>query len=137
MDDLGVPLLPPSGYTPGYPPATAPSNPYGFSQRAPTSYTQPVAAPPPAHPMNYISAPPPQMVPIGIASAPPQITVLMLRDGNRRLAGDYWFEGDTQLRYVGRNGVPVVIPMELFDLPATVEVNRRRGVAFTARSAAY
>jgi hypothetical protein len=67
----------------------------------------------------------------------PSLTVLMLRDGYRRMATEYWFEGGVQVRYVGTNGVPVIIPMELLDLPATVAVNRSRGIDFTIRSAAY
>ncbi len=116
MDDLGVPLPQQSTAAPYYyPPANIPANPYGFAPRAPLSYTPPRTAPSYATPL----------------------TILMLRDGNGRLARDYWFEGGTQVRYIGTNGVPIIIPIELLDLPTTVEVNRRRGVGFTVRSVAY
>ncbi len=127
MDDLGVPLPAAPNYSP--------ANPYGFSQRAPASYTPPPAAPPIAQPINYNpEPPPPAMVPIARVMAPP-VTVLMLRDGNRRMAHDYWFENGVRVRYVGMNGVPVIIPIELLDFPATVAVNRQRGVEFMVRSA--
>ncbi len=114
MDDLGVPQ--PATATPYYyPSAPVPANPYGFAPRAPLSYAPPRTAP----------------------AAVPPITILMLRDGNGRVANDYWFEGGTQVRYIGLNGTQVVIPVELLDLPTTVEVNRRRGVTFTVRSVAY
>ena len=74
------------------------------------------------------------MAPIARVMAPP-VTVLMLRDGNRRIAHDYWFENGVRVRYVGMNGVPVIIPIELLDFPATVAVNRQRGVEFMVRSA--
>ena len=61
----------------------------------------------------------------------------MLRDGNGRLATDYWFEGGVQLRYVALNGASIVIPLGALDLGTTVEVNRQRGVAFIIRSVAY
>ena len=116
MDDFGVPSPQNTATQYYYPSAPAvPASPYGFAPRAPLSYTPPRATP----------------------AVAPSITVLMLRDGNGRLAQDYWLEGGTKVRYVGMNGVPVIIPMELLDLPTTVEVNRRRGVAFTIRSAAY
>jgi hypothetical protein len=131
MDDLGVPLRQ-AAYTPQPYTQQQPYNPpnsYGFSQRAPMSYTPPPAAPPPMPQITYNYVPPPP--------PPPQMTVLMLRDGNGRLANEYWFEGGVQVRYIGPNGYPVVIPIESLDLPATVEANRRRGVAFTIRAASY
>jgi hypothetical protein len=60
--------------------------------------------------------------------------VLVLRDGNTRLATDYWFEGGVQLRYIAVNGNSIIVPLELFDLPSTVAENRRRGVTFVVRS---
>jgi hypothetical protein len=60
---------------------------------------------------------------------------LMLRDGNGRMATDYWFEGGVQVRYLAPNGAAIVIPMESLDLDTTVEVSRRRGVPFAIRSA--
>lgn len=133
MDDFGVPLAQQATYAPYYPqsapPATyypqssAPQHPYGFRQREPMSYAPPVEVPSPAsQPVRYAHF---------AASAP---TVLVLRDGNRRLATDYWFEGDVQVRYVALNGNSIIIPMELFDLPRTVEENRRLGVTFVIRS---
>jgi hypothetical protein len=128
MDDLGVPT--PAAPAPAYRP-----DPYGFTPRAPMSYRPSAPAPSPA-PMAYAPAAPPPAVLID-NPAPPLVTVLMLRDGNRRLARDYWFEGQTEVRYIGMNNVPVIIPMGLFDLPATVEANRLRGIAFTVHAAAY
>ena len=137
MDDFGVPLPQQPGYTSYQPPPSPPANPYGFAQRAPSSYTPQYMAPPASQPMNYGYPPAPSRVPAWNSQAQSQLTVLLLRDGNGRLATDYWFEGPTQVRYVGMNGVPVVIPIEMLDLPATVDVNRRRGVAFVIRSASY
>jgi hypothetical protein len=62
------------------------------------------------------------------------MTVLMLKDGNGRLATDYWFEGNRQLRFISTDGKSIVIPVESLDLPATVDINRRRGVGFIVRS---
>lgn len=64
-----------------------------------------------------------------------QLTVLMLSDGNGRLASNYWFEGSRQVRYIALNGNTVVIPIERLDLAATADINRRRGVPFIVRSA--
>ena len=125
MDDFGVPLPSQASYAPAYPQQYPPMNSYGFSQRVPQSY-QPLFAPPPVRPMIAYVPPP-----------PPPLTVLMLRDGNWRMASDYWFEEGRQVRYIGTNGAPVVIPMQVFDMSATIEVNRQRGVAFTVRSVEY
>ncbi len=137
MDDLGVPLPQQPGYSSYQPPSNPPANPYGFTQRAPSSYTPQPIAPPPPQPTYYGYPPTPPRMPVWSPPAEQQLTVLLLRDGNGRLATDYWFEGPTRVRYVGTNGVPVVIPIEMLDLPATVDVNRRRGVAFIIRSASY
>jgi len=143
MDDFGVPSPQQATYAPYYPQSAAPAPyypqsaapapyypqssapqpPYGFRQREPMSYAPPVAAPSPdAQLVRYPQLP---------ASSR---TVLVLRDGNRRLATDYWFEGGVQLRYVAVNGNSIIIPLELFDLPTTVEENRRHGVTFVIRS---
>ena len=128
MDDIGVPLQQQSAYTPYYSQPAPQQRPYGFAPRAPMTYTPPPATAP-VQPMTYTYVPPPP---------PPPLTVLMLRDGNGRFATDYWFEnGGAQVRYIGMNGVPVVIPAEYLDMPGTVEMNRRRGVFFTIRSASY
>ena len=118
MDDLGVPLPQQNAYARYPAPANAQPDPYGFAQRAPMSYTPQAAAPPPPQPAAYAYV------------APPPITVLMLRDGVGRYARQYKFEGGGQVRYIAMNGFPVVIPMEMLDIAATVEVNRRRGVTF-------
>lgn len=139
MDDLPVPMPQQAA---AYYYNQPPQDQYGFSPRVPMSYS-PAPAPPPTQPMVYsfqqpmapavrqISAPPP------MAAAGRQLTIIMLRDGNGRLATDYWFEGGVQVRYVGVNGQSVVIPIEYLDLASTVEANRRRGVQFTIRSAGY
>ena len=145
MDDLGVPLGQQTAYAPYYPQSAAPAPyyppssappqyPYGFRPREPMSYTPPVAAPPPnSQPMQYAYPSTAPAVPVWRPATQP-VTVLVLRDGNRRVATDYWFEGGVQLRYVALNGNSIIIPMGLFDLPMTVEENRRRGVTFTMRS---
>jgi len=113
MDDFGVPMPEQVSYQQQSPPYqyTPPRDPYGFYQRAPMNY-RPAPTPPPP---------------------PPPVTVLMLRDGFRRLAADYWFEGGAQVRYVSLSGSPVIIPLAMLDLPATVAANRSRGVEFTLR----
>lgn len=135
MDDLGVPMAQQAGYY--YPPQPR-TDPYGFSQRAPMSYTPSYTSPQPIQPMTYSPAP---ARPSWAVAPPPQtspdVTLLMLRDGNGRFATDYWFEGGIQVRYVAMNGASAVIPIEYLDIPMTVEVNRRRGVAFTIHSASY
>ncbi len=120
MDDVAVPV---PDAMPGYGPS-----PYGFSQRPPVSYAPP-PAPAPAYsapyyqPSTYIAPPPP----------PAPMTVLVLRGGYRRMARQYWLEADG-LRYVGPNGVALVVPMESLDLPSTVAVNRTRGVVFAMQA---
>jgi hypothetical protein len=132
MDDLGVPMSQTaSNYY--YPQPSPPQQtPYGFSPRPPATYV-PQAAPPP--PSAYIPMTAPVARPVWVA--PPVVTVLMLRDGYGQFASDYWYEGPGRLRYVPMNGAPVVIPAEALDFARTVEVNRRRGVTFNIRSAAY
>jgi hypothetical protein len=129
MDDIGIPVDNQQAYSNypqnNYPPVSR--DPYGFTQRAPMSYVPQQAAPPPVYqPMNYAYVPPP---------AP--VTILMLRTGFRRIATRYWVEGGVQMRYIGTNGVPVLIPMDQLDIPATVAVNYSRGVTFTMPVAGY
>jgi hypothetical protein len=119
MDDFGVPLPEQYSYQP------TPKDPNGFSQRAPMSYTPPAPAAPVYQPTTY--AP----------SAPPPPTVLMLRDGHRTLATKYWFDGNANVGYIALNGAPIIFPVELLDLPATVAINRSRGVNFAILSASY
>jgi hypothetical protein len=127
MDDLDIPdTQQASNY---YPPANYPPqgrDQYGFTQRAPMSYVPPPPAyqPPAYQPMTYVAPPPP-------------VTILMMRTGYRRIATRYWVEGGVQMRYVGLNGVPVVVPMDQLDIPATVAVNYTRGVTFTVPVAGY
>ncbi len=42
-----------------------------------------------------------------------------------------------RLRYVAMNGASGLIAAEQLDLTSTIEVNRRRGVTFNLRAAAY
>jgi hypothetical protein len=125
MDDFGVPL--PEQATYGrYPPYNAPRDQYGYSQRAPMTYKPPVAPPAQVYrQMSYDSV-----------TAPP-VTVLILRDGHRTVTTQYWFDASSQVRYVALNGALVSFPIELLDLPATVAINRNRGVTFAIGSAAY
>jgi hypothetical protein len=123
MDDFGVPLPEQATYGQYAP---APRDQYGYSQRAPMSYTPPVAPPAPVYrQMSYQSV-----------TAPP-VTVLVLRDGHRTMAKEYWFDGASQVRYVALNGVLVSFPTEMLDLSETVSVNRTRGVGFTVSTASY
>ncbi|MFL6452071.1 MAG: hypothetical protein ACJ746_31055 [Bryobacteraceae bacterium] len=157
MDDLGVPVASQTAAANyGYPQYSAPQNPYGFSQRPQTYYAPQQAAPPTAYapqqapppagyvpqqapPATYAAPAPNPYLPIAAPAPRPAwvrprvMTVLMLRGGYGQFASDYWYEGPGRLRYVPINGAPVVIPAEALDYASTVEVNRRRGVAFDIR----
>ncbi len=130
MDDVGVPM------GPGTRAPISPSgpDPYGFSPRPSAnltpSYSQPYQ--PPLAPVYYRPQPTWQAQRTG---GDERLTVLVMKDGNGRLATDYWFENGVQLRYISSNGSPVVIPIEYLDLDRTVEANRRRGVGFALRVA--
>jgi hypothetical protein len=129
MDDIGIPVDNQQASSNYYPPNNYPPvnrDPYGFTQRAPMSYQQPAPPAPVYQPMNYTYVAP-----------PPPVTILMLRTGYRRIATRYWVEGGVQMRYVGTNGVPVLIPMDQLDIPATVAVNYNRGVTFAMPMAGY
>jgi hypothetical protein len=129
MDDFGVPDPNPtySQYQqqPYYP---APRDQYGYSQR-PMTYTPPPTPPPaPVYQQMTYQQPP----------APPSPTVLMLRNGHRTVATQYWFEGGgAQFRYIALNGTPMICSADLLDVPATVAVNRTRGISFNAPSYLY
>jgi hypothetical protein len=128
MDDFGVPMADQISYQPN-PTYTPPRDQYGYTQRAPMTYVQPAAPAPVYQQMSYAYVPPPP--------PPVPITVLMLTNGRRALATEYWFEGGARVRYLALNGTPMIFPMSLLDLPATVAANRDRGVAFTIHSAGY
>jgi hypothetical protein len=125
MDDFGIPSVEQAVYQP---PAR---DQYGYGQRAPLTYVQPAAPAPQYRQMTY-AVPPPPPPPI-----PPSVTMLMLRDGHRRLATEYWIEGGGQIRYVALNGTAMYFPVGMLDVPATVAVNRTRGVEFAIASAEY
>jgi len=149
MDDLGVPIKEPNTVASNA--ALPPTDSYGFAQR-PTYYSQPVA-PPPQHPITIYMPPSPPPAPVYVAPPPPvyyraappaayypaptRMTVFVLRDGNRRFASNYWFEGDSQVRYIAPNGASVIIPMYALDMPGTVQANRAAGVNFAYRTASY
>jgi hypothetical protein len=124
MDDMAVPGADMTRRT-MLPMSSARPNPYGFATRPPaimpSSYSQAAVAP-----LRESSA----------LSRNGQLTVLMLNDGNGRLATNYWLEGNRQIRYIAANGASVVIPLDRLDLEATTEVNNRRGVPFIIRPAA-
>lgn len=126
MDDVGVPLAPSrSPYSPAAP------DPYGFSQR-PSSSIAPSSYPTYRLPVSAASyAPPPRVQ--SPTNFDDHYTVLVMKDGNGRMATDYWFENGVQVRYIAVNGNSVVIPIERLDLARTVEANRRRGVAFALK----
>lgn len=122
MDDMAVPGNEVAPRT-MLPMSSAPPNPYGFATR-----------PPAILPSAYYQ--PPSARPVGAPSTPShlgQITILMLNDGNGRLATNYWLEGNQQLRYIAANGASVVIPIDRLNVEATTEINNRRGVPFIIR----
>jgi hypothetical protein len=116
MDDFGVPMVQQASYE-------QPPDSYGYAQRPPANYAPPVYY----RPMVYAPPSPP----------PPPVTVLMFRNGHRTMATEYWFERSAQFGYVALNGTPMVFPTNMLDLPATVAVNRARGIDFTVHSAGY
>ena len=128
MDDFGVPFGQSATYGPSYPPSYGRDG-YGFGQRAPMSYQSPAFRAPAPQPISSAYLPPPAAT---WRPAPPPITVLVMRDGNARLASNYWFDGP-EVRYVSTNGNSMILPMEFLDLAGTVEANRRRGVVFAMR----
>ncbi len=130
MDDFGVPFAQSATYGPSYSPSYGRDG-YGFGQRAPMSYQSPAFSAPAPQPISSAYLPPPAPT---WRPAPPPVTVLVMRDGNARLASNYWFDGP-QVRYVSTNGNSMVLPMEFLDLAGTVEANRRRGVIFAMRYA--
>jgi hypothetical protein len=60
--------------------------------------------------------------------------VLYLTDGTIYLISDYWL-ADNKIHYVTSNGAEHTIDMDQIDLQKTVDVNAKRGVAFTLRPA--
>jgi hypothetical protein len=83
-------------------------------------------------PMNYAPASPSPSLK-SIAAASP-LTVLITRDGNSRLATQYWFENGQRVVYVATNGIAYAFPIEHLDLTKTIQANRERGVNFVIRS---
>lgn len=112
MDDIVVPAT-----------ESAPRDQYGFSQRAPVSYSAPPPEPtrtaPPPQP-TYYNAPPPT----------PTI-VLVLRGGYSLYAARYWYDAGGRVQYIAPNGVRYYIAMQQVDFDATIEANRRNGLGFT------
>jgi hypothetical protein len=115
MDDLVVPNTTPT-----------PRDPYGFSQRAPISYSAPAPEPapvsPPPQPVIYAAPPPPP--------APTPI-VLVLRGGYNIYAAKYWYDAGGRVQYIAPDGIRYYIAMQQLDFDATVEANRRNGLRFT------
>ena len=130
MDDLVLPGREQTeASVPYYPPQNPARDSYGFSERTP-------AYKPQSYMQQYVPPAPP---PLDLAYYPPPtpmqaLTVLVLRDGNSRLATDYWFDDGMRVRYVALSGRSIVIPMGALDMGRTVEVNRQRGVPFVIRS---
>ena len=116
MNDMAVPGPEPMPRT-MLPLSRARPDSYGFATRTPTIVPSAYHQPAPS-------------------SANGQMTILMLNDGNGRLATNYWLEGNQQIRYIAANGASVVIPIERMDVEATTQVNNRRGVPFIIRPAA-
>ncbi len=131
MDDVGVPMRP--GMTAPISPAGP--DPYGFTPRPSVGIA-------PAPYRTYQS----QVASISYTPAPAiqprgddRFTVLVMKDGNGRMASNYWFENGVKITYVAEKLKKIVIPIEQLDLGRTIEANRRRGVGFSLRvsSAAY
>jgi hypothetical protein len=110
MDDLVVPSTEP-----------AYRDQYGFSQRAPISYSAPPApVAPPARSITYAAPPPP---------VPPPV-VLVLRDGSNLYAARYWYDAGGRLQYIAPTGNRYYIAMQQLDFPATIQANRQNGINF-------
>jgi hypothetical protein len=60
--------------------------------------------------------------------------VLYFKDGTVYLISNYWL-ANNQIHYVTSNGAEHVVDMDSIDLQKTVDVNAKRGVAFTLRPA--
>jgi hypothetical protein len=122
MDDLVVPN-----------PTPTQRDQYGFSQRAPVSYSVPppqlAPAAPLPQPTTYV-APPPPPVQQPIAAVPPVI-VLVLRSGYNLYASRYWYDAGGRVQYIAPNGARYYIAMQQLDFNATIDVNRRNGLSFT------
>ena len=120
MDDVGVPDMQQEQQP----------DSYGFAHRAPTDYAPPPPPPAPAPaPIvynNYIT--PPAPAPIIYRPAP---VMLVLRGGYGFYATSYMPMAGYRIRYVLPNGAPAMMPMNQLDYQATLEANRRRGVAFS------
>lgn len=129
MDDVGVPM------DPGTRAPISPSgpDPYGFMPRPSANFTPAPSRSyaPPLAPVRY--APQAQWQPQNQARGDERFTILVMKDGNGRMATDYWFENGVQLRYIAANGASVIVPIENLDLDRTIEANRRRGVGFALR----
>lgn len=65
-------------------------------------------------------------------AADDQFAVLVLKDGSRYLATDYWVDAG-QLHYVSYEGRPETLPLAKLDLHRTRQLNRERGVSFVLR----
>jgi hypothetical protein len=115
MDDLVVPNTMPT-----------PRDSYGFSQRAPISYSAPAPEPAPV-------SPPPQAVTYAAPPPPPEPTpiVLVLRGGYNIYAARYWYDAGGRVQYIAPDGIRYYIAMQQLDFNATVEANRRNGLRFT------
>jgi hypothetical protein len=65
---------------------------------------------------------------------PKQLTFLILKNGNRQLVTDYWFEGGQRLQFLTADGTSGVVPITVLDFARTHELNRQRGVGFVIRT---
>ena len=115
MDDLVVPDTMPT-----------PRDSYGFSERAPISYSAPAPEPAPV-------SPPPQAVTYAAPPPPPAPTpiVLVLRGGYNIYAARYWYDAGGHVQYIAPDGIRYYIAMQQLDFNATLEANRRNGLRFT------
>lgn len=116
MDDLVVPNIEPT-----------PRDPYGFSQRAPASYSAPPAAPAPPANITYVDPPSPPAPVVRVAPPP---VVLVLRDGSNLYAARYWYDAGGRVQYVAPTGYRYYIAVQQLDFAATIEANRRNGINF-------
>jgi hypothetical protein len=60
-------------------------------------------------------------------------TLLILKNGDARLATNYWFEVD-QIVYVDNNGIQQTIRLEDLDLRTSIQINWERHLPFALRS---
>jgi hypothetical protein len=100
---------------------------YGDGSYGPDEFAPPLYVGP-AEP-DYIPVPPDNNT-----AGEQDEAVLYLKDGTVFLISEYWLENN-QIHYVSGDGIEHIIDLDSVDLQKTVDVNAKRGVAFTLRPA--